>query len=347
MAQIDKLIEKMEESKVERAILINDQPMRLVSAGRETSGASVVPMLALQSMVQEILPANLQTQLSQDGNFKFPYQAVQGIYNIAIERSNGRLQVSIIPLTPTAPSRPQAVLPANLSVAPQPSDASQVTFISPQNANKGISIGLIIAGIMGLIFLTFGGLWIRSTVLKAEQDHGRQEAQAVNDERKSIYDQYTQQIQNLAQVAVIITHIPRDDKVGDATWSEYLIAKTNDVNYQASVQKLEKQIKDDALLEGSETSGQKADLLKALKDESSRNSPFSRASEINKETGNHVYEVMTAMGKDSLKLPAVLNVVMSYKGMDGLKQLSQGEGEISFQNAASSMFKDASLMPTH
>ena len=118
MAQIDQLIGMMTKQHAERAILINDKPINLVVNGQQKNGP---PMSGaqLQTVVQEITPPDLRSQLAQEGGFDFPYQSPHGPFQIKVMRSAGQMQIVILPASangngsgpPPAPSQSERPAP--------------------------------------------------------------------------------------------------------------------------------------------------------------------------------------------------------------------------------------------
>jgi twitching motility protein PilT len=116
MAQIDSLIGMMASQHAERAMLINDKPIALTVNGQQRAGQPISGA-QLQSVLTEITPPHLRTNLGQDGGFDFSYQSTYGAFQIRVVRGSGQLQVII--------------QPAGIASAPQP--VSEVAFNDNSN----------------------------------------------------------------------------------------------------------------------------------------------------------------------------------------------------------------------
>jgi hypothetical protein len=177
MAEMDRLIEKMVERHVERAVLVNDQPMRLFLGSNETSGPAI-PMVKLHEIVREVTPANLRVSLAQDCKFQFPHQSPHGAFTIAVERRQNRLQVSVAstPKPQAAPSNdylsdsawptlaqipsPAPVSPSYHPIAPPtpPSHPSSASHHQPV-----ASVGCL--PVIGVMFLCIIALFVAMAVI--------------------------------------------------------------------------------------------------------------------------------------------------------------------------------------
>lgn len=96
MAHIDSFIGMMVQQNVERAILLGDKPAHLFIGGQDKPGP-IIPGTQLQQVIQEIVPPDLRTGLSNGEDVKFTYQSPNGTYQIVIHRVGGALQVGIMP----------------------------------------------------------------------------------------------------------------------------------------------------------------------------------------------------------------------------------------------------------
>ncbi len=158
MPQIDKLAEKMAQRGIERVVLINDQPMRLFAAGQERTGPAM-PMPQLQEIVKEVAPAHLLPQITNDGQFQFPYQSPTGLLNVQVERVDGCFQVALTPLSQSnvapqhlAPPTLTPQTPKNLA-DPTPKQKAQLRVNLPPSKRKKGKTLVWIGGIIGVVVL--------------------------------------------------------------------------------------------------------------------------------------------------------------------------------------------------
>ena len=131
----------------------------------------------------------------------------------------------------------------------------------------------------------------------------------------SAYDKYKQEISGLSQIGVNTRNI---EDGGDK--AAFVVAVEDWPAYLSATQKLEASIKTDAGLEGTETTGQKAELLAALRIEGRDNSPRNRAYPINKKTGEKIFQQFSIYGREALKNPAVSAAAIAYIGYDGISK---------------------------
>lgn len=145
MTQLDVLLAKMAEKKVERALFANDQPGVLVRGTNRVAG----PTLSgdrLAQLVQEVLPSHLQAQMNQEGSFQFLHLSAAGTVTIAVQRAGDAMRVSIalptatdsvasnVPLQP-APQPVKKVAPLGACLrCGTPNDYSAMTCVSCKNA---------------------------------------------------------------------------------------------------------------------------------------------------------------------------------------------------------------------
>lgn len=123
MAQIDALIGSMVQSKVLRALIVNDKPMHLYLDGGQEKAGPAIPGAQLQQAVAEITPPDMRSHLGQDGGFHFPYTSQHGSFEIGVARSSGGLQVTITPVAANAAAPPITAAPpqeAPIHAAPPP-----------------------------------------------------------------------------------------------------------------------------------------------------------------------------------------------------------------------------------
>ena len=142
MAQIDNLIGMMTKQHAERAILINDKPFNLVIDGQQKSGQAI-PGAQLQSLVQEITPPELRGNLSQEGNFDFPYQSPHGPVQIKVMRGGGQLQVVLLPANANGNGN-GAANAATSSARPAPpaqNGSAETATIAPGTAPPAVAKG--------------------------------------------------------------------------------------------------------------------------------------------------------------------------------------------------------------
>ena len=124
------------------------------------------------------------------------------------------------------------------------------------------------------------------------------------------------------------------------TSEEYPIATADTARFNATVADLEQRIKADSTIEGTETSGQKAELLKFVKDSASKNAPFFRVAEMNKQTESNLKTYMTATGVASLKEAKVQQAVIKRKGTDAWLKLYETNDDGAFIQKVTEMFLD-------
>lgn len=96
MAQIDGLIARLAQGKVERALLINDKPAHLYVNGQDTPGPAI-SLAQLQGALQEITPPHLKPNLAVDSSFHFPYNSPHGTYEVGVARTGSELQLTLVP----------------------------------------------------------------------------------------------------------------------------------------------------------------------------------------------------------------------------------------------------------
>jgi len=350
MAQFDRLTQRMEQNNVERALLSSDQPMRLVIAGRATATPTVLSMATLEGMVQEVIPANLQARLYEQGKFQFPYQAANGLYTIDVQRNNGTLQVSLVPLASatTTPARLQAVTPALAdgsspaapALQPAPPTAQEQTFSAINRFKIPLAIAAALIVIIGI------GAMARVARDSREQEKAaqvKQEAQKAEGERTATYAKYKQEIANLSNIGVNIRRLASDQQFSNGPGEDILIASEDHAAYSAAVASLQKRVKEDSAIDGTEASGDKAELLSAVLKESTENTPMQRAIEINKKAGQHVYESFSIYGKKAFDSKVVLEIIISFKGYDGLRELRRCD-ESALLDTVRTMFVNTSLV---
>ncbi len=145
----------------------------------------------------------------------------------------------------------------------------------------------------------------------------------------SASDKYKQEIAALSQKGITLRSIP--GAVGD---EPYVLAVENPTVYGAASADLQIRIKNDATVEGSESTGAKAQLLQALQQEVALRSPMYAAPEINRKARELVLQKCSLYGRDALDRPGVLPVIIALAGPEGLRQLRSADG--SFYQAAQS-----------
>lgn len=94
MPQFDRLFASMAQRNVSRAILSSNQPMQL-TVGDQTIAGAPLTGTALLGMLAEVVPANQQPALNQDGQFDVFYQTPQGNMRINIARQGEALRAVI------------------------------------------------------------------------------------------------------------------------------------------------------------------------------------------------------------------------------------------------------------
>ena len=102
MANIDKLLQTMTERDIKRAILINDQPIRLFDDLGEKKG-SVVKSDWIETSLFEITPPYLNAKLTQDGRFQFQHECADGDFQITVERAMDKVKLYIVRLGQPVP----------------------------------------------------------------------------------------------------------------------------------------------------------------------------------------------------------------------------------------------------
>jgi twitching motility protein PilT len=95
MAHLDQFIDMMVRRHVDRALLINDQPGHLWSAGQESPGP-IIPRQQLQNIVQEVTPPAMRQQLARDGAVEFSHTSPHGTYEVHVQRNGQTLQVHLV-----------------------------------------------------------------------------------------------------------------------------------------------------------------------------------------------------------------------------------------------------------
>jgi len=134
MAEIDGLLANMVRRGAERVLMESDQPMRVFSPSGEVQGA-LIAGARLQSLVREILPAELRPRLLQDGRYQFAHETPEGSFQVRVARREGQMQVEVL-LKPAGKAEP----------APQPAAAASATgrdraprpLPAPQGHSKGV-----------------------------------------------------------------------------------------------------------------------------------------------------------------------------------------------------------------
>lgn len=147
---------------------------------------------------------------------------------------------------------------------------------------------------------------------------GDNQAQPVEDKQRG----YMQEIEGLSQVGVNVTN------------GEYPLATEHNAAFNAKAADIQARIKADPTLEGSETVGKKAEMLKALSASMMSNSPSFRVVRLNDETNKKLENHMLRVGKSSLSEAEVQQAVMARKGVDGWLKLREGD----FTSNVESMF---------
>ncbi len=142
--------------------------------------------------------------------------------------------------------------------------------------------------------------------------------QVVVAQAPSAYDNYKQEIGGLSQKAITLVTFP-NSRGGEP----FVIAKQNPT-YPSMTEELRTRIKNDTTVEGSETTGKKAELLAALQQESSLRAPMYLAQPINRKARDLVVGEFRTVGREALKNEGVRGVVLEFKGIEGLAAL-QGE----------------------
>ncbi len=320
MPQIDKLIEKMRERDIERVLLISAQPMRLFTSGREATGPTM-PMQQIQSVIQEVIPPHLLPQFANLGQLSFPYQSPEGLFNLSVERRENELQIEITPFesvgSPVTTSQP-------LRAPSLPTPPSLPITAPPRQTNKLLPIG----GGVAVLLVILGTAWFVNNTKVAQEKAAVIQSQQVQAQQASeMSDRYTQAINGLSQIGVNIRTI-----------GSYQIAKEDNAVFSAAVADLERQIKADTAVEGSETSGRKAELLKALQDSALRNSPSTRAASINNQTVQTLKNHMLATGQPTLKEADVQQTVTLLKGVDAWLSLYNADESGAFNQKVQELF---------
>ncbi len=143
----------------------------------------------------------------------------------------------------------------------------------------------------------------------------------------SATDKYKQEIAGLSQKAVTLRTIP----AGDGS-EPYVLAVENTTFYDGAVLDLKTRIVNDVALKGSETTGEKAELIGLLNQETTLHTPYQVAKPINKKTCEAIVDVFSIYGKDGMQRPGVIPVILSFSGSDGLRKIRQADG--SYRSAA-------------
>ena len=130
MAQIDKLISKMVQDNIDRAVLISDQPMQLHAFGSFTGGATLTRE-RINSILQEIIPSNLKTHEHPQGKFHFPYSSPQGVFTVRVRETASIIQVSV-----THFQKPVVTTPLRATPSAYPSPSLDFTKDNDEVDNK-------------------------------------------------------------------------------------------------------------------------------------------------------------------------------------------------------------------
>ena len=150
MPQLDKLLAKMIERQVERAVLTSDQPVQLFVNGREVNGA-VISHLNLKNAVHEVTPENQQDELRWNWPFHFSYNFQEQTFRVQVETIGEALQVCIEPFQEAAPVVvPHPLMPVPAS--PQPS----IRVPPPAPPSRRGSIWAFV-GLAACLLLMLGG----------------------------------------------------------------------------------------------------------------------------------------------------------------------------------------------
>ncbi len=189
--------------------------------------------------------------------------------------------------------------------------------------------GAIAAGLILLLSVAVGVNRLKNG-RQAEQEQLAQAQVQQAQQTKGAYDGYMQEIGKLSDAGVTIN-----------TNSKYRTAFSSDAARLPAVQSLQERIKKDSALGGSETSGQKADLLKALESESTWFSERAKrkAQEINTQTEKELYQACVSTGETILQEEDFIMAATSIKGQNALIELVKAKNEgTDFSAAAARAF---------
>ncbi len=120
MPNIDKFIQAVHQFKADRLILASGQKVTLaIGQERRSSSAQAATLQQVQDLIQEIVPTDRASILTEDGEHEFPYVSASGPVLVKVIRRDGRLQVEVEPLRGGAGegSRAGAALPVPASAA--------------------------------------------------------------------------------------------------------------------------------------------------------------------------------------------------------------------------------------
>lgn len=141
-----------------------------------------------------------------------------------------------------------------------------------------------------------------------------------------VYDGYKRDIEGLSQVGLRVTE------------GEYPITTLDSNEFNAAVSALEQRIKVDSTIQGTETSGQKAELLQALKEGAFKYSNTFRIEALNKQTGIKLKNTLLTSGKEALKENKVMQAMMALKGSKGYNELVGAHDNREFAQKVDQMF---------
>ena len=309
MPQVDKLIEKMKERNIERVLIASGQPMRLFASGREATGPTMTNQ-QLQSLIEEVAPPLILSQLANQGQLNFPYQSPSGVFNLSLERKEGELKVAITPFNSVANP-----IPTSSPLVAPPSTPPPVSIAPSPRQNSKL---LAVVGGLGALVVVLGGVWFvnntKATQEKAAMAAAAQAQQVQAQQSGDAYNSYIQEINGLSQVGVVVTQ------------DEYPLATADSTTFNATVADLDKRIRVDAKVEGTETSGPRATLLALLKDSTNKNQPIFRVASINNQVEQKLKTHLLATGKSTEKEAAVQQTIIKRKGVDAWLNLYDNTG---------------------
>lgn len=116
MTKLDNFIELIVQRRVERAVLVSDQPFQLFANGQVTGGVFVTHA-QLRQVLEEVTPYHLHPQLN-GGSFQFQYQSPFGVFDVNVQALLDKIQATISPSRLQSAAFPTtAPLPATIAPA--------------------------------------------------------------------------------------------------------------------------------------------------------------------------------------------------------------------------------------
>ena len=122
MPKIDAMLQMMSAKNVDRAILTADKPYQ-VWVGAQRIERTVTSGAQLRAIIDEIVPASLQSAWKSGGAFGFEHVSTHGIFDVGVSHDLGALKLTLSPKTGQAivPTPPSAPIASALPSMPPPS----------------------------------------------------------------------------------------------------------------------------------------------------------------------------------------------------------------------------------